>query len=139
MDRIKILFNSIFIFKDETKMSDVSELMENDKHIWDKIGAKMVKKAQEEDVFYNSNKFKGLTTIMKNEGVICQEDFKYNKNSINGLTYDDFTKVCNSVYAKNMNDVKFNKKNGLYELNFNGLKISLLVGQGSSYITEKID
>jgi len=95
------------------------------------------KQNQENTAYFNSSEFKEKIHIIKRHGFISQIDLMYKRKKIKGLSNEDFSRVCNAVFHNLESEVR--KVNGLeYYLDHQGIKFTLVLGQGSVYFTQKL-
>ena len=92
-----------------------------------------------EDYFESSEFNSALKTISKYKQV-DQERLNYNLQKIKGLPPETFTKVCNAVFSSLESKIVEDKASsfGKYHLDYKGVRFHLMIGQGSSYWTEKL-
>jgi len=87
--------------------------------------------------FFESKEFNDALTIIKSQERIDEDYLAYNIKKIEGLSYELFNRVCNSVFYV-LPPVEDPTMRSHYTIDYNGLRFNLLIGQGSSHWTERI-
>ena len=100
----------------------------------------LIEEKKRATIFVNTQEFKDLVTIIRESGVIDENSLFSKNREIEGLSYEDFTRVCNSVfhiYADNSYEVE----NTLFlnsAIDLEGVRFIYVPGHDSLYITERI-
>jgi len=92
--------------------------------------------------FFKSGEFNNLLAIIKQHECIDNEDLVYRVRQIDGLSAEDFKRVCEAVFY-NLGELneqfvrdqtsRFSK----YYVDYQGLRFHLMIGQGSVYRTTR--
>lgn len=99
---------------------------------------KIKKREKKQNEFYTSPRFSEITDIVKRERNICQEELKYNPKAVPDLSYKEFTDYCNLQFKKNEENIVYAKQKDIGTLVLDDIKITLLLGQGSIFLTQYI-
>jgi hypothetical protein len=93
---------------------------------------------QELTAYFNSLEFKEKMRIIKRHDFISQIDLMYERKKIKGLSHEHLSRVGNAVFHNLKSEVK--KVNDFeYCLDYQGVKFTIVLGQGSVYFTQKSD
>lgn len=87
--------------------------------------------------FFESAEFNDALTLIKSQDRLDESDLAYNFIKIDGLSYDLFSRVCNSVFYV-LPPKKDPTSSSHYTIDYRGLRFNLLIGQGSCHWTERI-
>lgn len=119
------------------KKSGVMTKRMSDKDIY-KLRTSFDELFKERNEFYNSPRFDEITDIIKREDLVNQEDLKYHANMVKDLTYEEFSKFCNTLYWKKKTEV-VELKPHLFNLEYKGIQVFMSTGQRSSFYAKKIE
>lgn len=98
------------------------------------------KKFEEQKSYFRSEEFNQLLGIIQKYNIIDQNDLLYENTVIDGLSAEQFGKVCNTVYQQLKSDMV---KDGVdsyfpsFYIDYEEIRFHLLIGQGSTYWTTK--
>ena len=90
--------------------------------------------------YFETSNFNNAFKIISRHEQIDQERICYGVQKIKGLSPRTFTKVCNAVFASLEEKMVEDEPSpfGSYYVDYNGIRFHLMIGQGSSYWTEKL-
>lgn len=90
--------------------------------------------------FLESEEFKNLFEKIKAYDSLDQEEIKYEQVVIEGVSPDDFTRVCETIYDCYEDSLRVFHGSSFpqYFIDYNGVRVSLMIGQGSNYHTQRI-
>ncbi len=93
---------------------------------------------EEERAFFESKRFNRLVKIIASQDEINQDDLVYGTHPVRGLSSNDFSRVCHSVYrvlSDNAREIKGNFPHSV--IDYKEIEFHLLLGQGSVFYTRK--
>ena len=92
--------------------------------------------------YFESDGFNTLFEIIKKHKVVDQERLMYGQQVIEGLSHEQFQKVFEAVYEGLELKVQQDESSKVFPkhyVDYQGIRFNLLIGQGSTYWTTKID
>ncbi len=100
----------------------------------------MYKNSEVLDDYFETEEFNRGFRIISKYKLIDQEKLAYGIQKIKDLPPETFTKICNAVYSSLEKKVveEQNFPFGKYHVDYRGIRFNLMIGQGSSYWTEKL-
>jgi hypothetical protein len=92
------------------------------------------KKDKEHVEYFKSEEFNSLIKVISQYEFIDQTRLQYKLDSVEGITAEQFGKVCNTVFY-NLQTNEWDIKFPTYYVDYEGIRFHLIIGQGSTHIT----
>lgn len=99
-----------------------------------------LKRMEETEAYYESEDFNQAMSIIKRYKKIDQDELKYGAKTIKGLPEEKFRKVVETVLYRFESNLIHGEGDDfpVYYTDYNGIRFHLMIGQGSTYWTTKI-
>ena len=124
---------------DEKK--DYADKIEESFGMGDFVRREFIEKPKARRDFFETPEFDGLYKIISQQDSVDEEDLAYETQKVEGLSRDDFSRLCSSVFEvlgdKIQTDVKCSVGSRSH-INYKDVRFYLICGQGSWYQTERI-
>lgn len=104
-----------------------------------KFVEELIREEQRTKDYLRTEDFQKQIGLIKKFPLIDQEDLTYfpGKYAKRGLTQENFQRVCESIFINFENELEEVSQNR-YSVDYQGVRFSLSLGQGSSYSTRKL-
>ena len=99
------------------------------------------RKAERQTEYFHSDEFSNLLGIIRAHDSVHLESLRYNTQQIDGLSADSFSNVCNAIYQVLDSETVKDPESSFpkYHIDHDGIRFHLMIGQGSTYWTKKLE
>jgi len=108
----------------------------------DDLVREIMLKKETKKQYFESEEFNTLFGIIKEHEVIDQESLKYGQQVIEGLSPEQFQNIFEAVFEGLELKVQQDKTSKIFPkhyVDYQGIRFNLLIGQGSTYWTTRIN